>query len=299
MLSIRTNFIVALILLATNGAGAAACGAKGGGDAQHTTQKNVAQGGYGKVSEPFVVVARDRAVYGELRKLAGELPDVGADFFKSNLVVAAFLGERNTGGYSVGITREAGGALVVSEQTPPEGAMLTQALTNPFRIVSVPIADEEGVELQLQGSWTKALLRPYRVVSGEFLSGGGFAGRMEKFALEGGLSVARHEGLATLLFDLRGVESKRPRALKGAATGMVGKDGKLEIASTDAGALVQKPRSPLRVTGQFTNDGGNLALRFESLPPRLADGYGGSGQLEAAASAPTKNKPLTGKPAKH
>ncbi len=62
--------------------------------------KVLAQGQYGKVAEPFLVVAREAKVYGELRALVAGLPDLGTDFFEQNAVVAAFAGTRRSGGAS-------------------------------------------------------------------------------------------------------------------------------------------------------------------------------------------------------
>lgn len=249
----------------------------------------LAQGTYGTVSEPFVLVARDREVYAALRALVDGLPELGADFFKSNAVVAAFLGTRNTGGYQLQISRAAQGdasGLLISEQTPPAGAMLTQALTNPFAVASVPARDEDEIRLQLRGRWAETLLRPYRVESGEFESSGGIAGRSQKFALEGTIGVARLEGFVTVLFDLKGAGTPGPRALRAAATGLVRADGGVELSSFSAGTLVTGPRSPLRATGAFAGGEDRLTLSFGSLPPRVADGFSGTGRLEARAAAP-------------
>jgi hypothetical protein len=54
--------------------------------------RELAAGGYGPVREPFIFVARDVETYARLRELNDKLPELGADFFKSNAVVAAFLG---------------------------------------------------------------------------------------------------------------------------------------------------------------------------------------------------------------
>ncbi|MCA1555766.1 MAG: protease complex subunit PrcB family protein, partial [Acidobacteria bacterium] len=75
--------------------------AKGSGEI-----KELAAGGYSSIRESFIIVARDAQTYALLKELNERLPEFGADFFKSNAVIAAFLGQRRSGGYSVRITRE-------------------------------------------------------------------------------------------------------------------------------------------------------------------------------------------------
>ena len=70
------------------------------------------------------------------------------------MVVALFLGQKSTGGYSVEITRaELDGSnlrFYYRERNPPPGAMLTQALTQPYHLVrlsrseAVPVFIKEG-----------------------------------------------------------------------------------------------------------------------------------------------------------
>ncbi|QDV06535.1 hypothetical protein Poly30_20450 [Planctomycetes bacterium Poly30] len=75
--------------------------------------------------------------------------------FEDSMVVAAFVGQKPTGGYSVRIeeivrmpaTANQPGRIVVrtSETLPDEDAMVTQMLTSPFHMVRVEKADGEGV----------------------------------------------------------------------------------------------------------------------------------------------------------
>jgi len=63
------------------------------------------------------------------------------------MIVAVFLGEKPTGGYKVEITaiEEDRGKgrlrVVVRERKPPAGAMVIQALTQPYHIVRVKKID--------------------------------------------------------------------------------------------------------------------------------------------------------------
>ncbi|MGH7794636.1 MAG: protease complex subunit PrcB family protein [Candidatus Binatia bacterium] len=63
--------------------------------------------------------------------------------FKSEIVVGVFLGEKPTGGHAIEIVsaERIDGTLLISfvEKIPPPGAMVTQAITQPFHIVRVAI----------------------------------------------------------------------------------------------------------------------------------------------------------------
>jgi hypothetical protein len=243
--------------------------------------KTLAEGAYGKVEESFVVVAREEQVYRELRTLVDGLPELAPEAFTRSAVVAAFSGTRSSGGFAIKIESGAGGRIVIEETTPPPDAMVTQALTHPFKVVSLPIGEEEGIELELRGPWRGESLKTFRVSSGRFTTGGGIAGRTEKLTLSGSVNLMRQGKLVTLNSDLRGEGGQKARVLKGAATGLERGTDTFEVPRLDAGTLVDFPRSPLRATGKLTDAGRKLSLTFESLPSRVADGYSGSGELEA------------------
>ncbi len=61
------------------------------------------------------------------------------------MAIVVFLGERRTGGYTVEITAVESSAegLIVTprESAPPPGAMVTQALTQPWALALVPASD--------------------------------------------------------------------------------------------------------------------------------------------------------------
>jgi hypothetical protein len=308
MLRIRISLAVLALSLGINGAGASGCGTKRNEapqDKKQTENKNVpvkpeneeaaesvndeiktlAEGNYGKVTGAFVAVARDLETYAALRELAENLPRLNADFFKQNIVVGAFLGQRPTGGYGVQITRTKDNRLRVAAKSPPAGSMTTQALTAPFKIVSVQATNERPVAVEIDAAWNSEM-RPYRVGSGEFTTGGGFAGRIEKLKLAGDIRVSRLGRMATFVFDLQGSGAAKPRALQDAATGIVAANGSIGGAIVDAGSLVDFPRSALVIKGNFTGNEEKLSLSFESLPSNVSDGYSGQGKLEATATAP-------------
>lgn len=257
--------------------------------------KELASGGYSSVKESFIVVARDAQTYAVLRRLHDKLPELGADFFKSSAVVAAFLGSRSSGGYGVQITRGDAGdcasVLRVSEKTPAKGSFNTMALTSAFQIVSVPVGEESPLALELDATWREAA-RPYKVGAGEFVRMGGFTGRPERSALAGELRIMRHAQLATVFFALSGEEGKL--ALRDVATGTVAPEGALTLTRLDPGSFVPPPRHPLRAQGQFADNEGKLSLTFEVMETKVNDGYGGQGKLEATATAPPPKKRAAG-----
>jgi hypothetical protein len=328
MLKLRTCVLVSLLTIALNGGGAAGCGSEQKQSAQNKSAQNIngpgnknttpgptsardvegtvkgeikvlAAGGYSQVNDAFVAVARDAETYAALRELAKDLPDMNADFFEHNAVIAAFLGQRRTGGYGISITRAADGIVHLEQESPAKGAMTTQALTAPFKIVSVPTGDsafrfENTLRVEVGGAW-QAALRPYRLTAGEFKMSGGFLGRTEKFGLTGDLRIMREGSLATFIFNLKSSGGTKARVLQETATGLVQKSNQLTIPYLEAGTLVDLPRSALRAQGSFTAGEDNLSLAFDSLPSNIADGFGGEGKLEAAATAPPtqKNKPAS------
>jgi hypothetical protein len=255
--------------------------------------KVLAEGSHSRVNDAFIIVARDASIYRALRGLVETLPEMNDDFFLKNVVVAAFLGVRNTGGYSVGITRSADKSVRIAQQSPPPDAMVTQAFTNPFKVVSLPAAGEKAVALDLDEPW-KAMLRPYRITAGELSVTGGIAGISKKFPLEGEVRVMRYGNWATCVASLKGgAKEEAPHAVTDAATGTVGSDGRIDIPYIDGGSLVGRPCTGLRAVGSFVDNESKLSLQFSPAPCLATDAFYGAGKLEAAATgpAPPKRKP--------
>ena len=312
----RSIVLIALLSLLLNGS-AGGCNTKRNNSAQEVKQsgnKNVpatptptretngeaghglkvlAEGGQSGVADAFVAVARDVETYGALRELMGQLPEMNADSFRTSVVVAAFLGRRNTGGYGINLTRAADGTIRLVESLPPKDALVTQAITSPFKIVSVPVGDEQPLSFEMEGEW-KTMTRPYRVTKGTFTVSGGIMGSREDFRLEGEIGVMRQGKLATLTFDLKAAGETKTRSLRDVATAVVQPDGQFTITHMAAGTLVSPPPGALRATGKFADSENNLTLTFESLPSNVADGYQGEGSLEATATAapPQKRRPV-------
>lgn len=312
MLDIKTSIVVALLSLTINGASAAGCNTGAGEQsAQNNKQtknrsvtpgpspverenvdskiKILGQGAHNQVSEAFVAVARDAQTYQELRRLDDNLPVLDDGAFHGMAVVAAFLGQRRTGGYGVEITRAADGTVRIIESSPPKDSMTTQVLTTPYKVVSISIENERTLKLDLGKTW-QASLRPYRITSGDFTMSGGFAGRTENFRLEGGFNVMREGSLATFIYDIKSAGAAQSRELKEATTGIVKGGGEVSLARFNAGSLVEPPVNLLGAKGQFTGNESDLTLSFESLPSTVADGYKGKGSLTATATAPAPAK---------
>lgn len=94
------------------------------------------------VDEPKQAVARTAAEFAALWKLnAGDKPVPAVDF-GSRMVVAIFLGSRNSAGYSAEIvrTRQSDGKLVVEwqERKPGRDEVSAQIITTPALIATIP-----------------------------------------------------------------------------------------------------------------------------------------------------------------
>lgn len=257
----------------------------------------LATGNYGQMRESFVLVARDAATYAALRKMIANLPDQSAEFLRTHAVVAAFLGQRRTGGYSVEIKQTARGRLSINERAPAKDAMTTQAFTAPFRVVALPIEPDDALDLTLAPTWQQRQ-RPYRITDGAINIIGGFAGIREGAQLAGTLRIMRAGDLATFTFDVQSTGGHRPRHMADTATATVDAAGNITFTRFDAFALSGATESPFRATGQFTNKETNLTLEFQTIPaPHVADNFGATGQLSAVATAPAPtNKAFTDEP---
>lgn len=258
--------------------------ARGGEAAVSNDIKVLSEGGHSRIGEAFIAVARDAETYAQLRSLVERLPEMQASFFKTNAVVAAFLGPRRTGGYAVSITGDARN-LRVSEKSPSADMMTAQVLTSPFKVVSLPISEDQSLHVVAEQPW-QAGTRPYRVAAGGWTMSGGIAGRIEKFQFEGDVRTMRWGKLATFVFALKSKEGNKARQLNGIATGVVEPDGSISVAHLDAASFVDMPRPAVRATGRFANNENNLSLEFTPLPSTVADGFSGEGKLDAVATAP-------------
>jgi hypothetical protein len=298
MWDMRISAALAVILITTSSGAAISCGSADiqtpkpparvtsnraePGASQESGLKVLAAGFHSQVTNAFVAVARDAETYGALGAMDANLPKLEEDFFKTNVVVAAFLGERNTGGYSVEITRAQDGEIRITEKRPRKDEFVTQVITSPFKVVALSIDEATPILASLDSAWQQKQLL-YHVTSGRFTMSGGFAGRVEKFSLNGKVGAMRAGDLATFSFSLQGATGSSHRSLVEMATGVV-KDHAITIQKLSAGSLIDSPHSGLRAEGEFSQGDSKLSLKFTSLPSMVADGFSGEGSIEARTS---------------
>ncbi len=238
--------------------------------------KIIADGSNSKVEKPFIFVALEQATYAQLQKLVENLPSVTKIDFEKTAVVAAFAGTKNTGGYSVEI-KNTGEKVSVSVAAPPKDAIVTQALTAPFKVALVPIETENSLILDVSEDW-KSATQSYKISSGEFEYSGGLAFRQKKFGIEGTINFWQFDDLATFDFNLTGKGTDKNMKLDEIASGII-KGNKVDLARLNAGSFSENPKPPIKVSGTMMGD--KLILTFEPLPTSVADGFSASGKLEA------------------
>lgn len=240
--------------------------------------KVLGQGSQSNVEKPFIFVARDAQTYAQLQKIVEGLPSANTINFEANAVVAAFAGTKSTGGYAVQITKTSQ-TNMIDLLSPPKGSMNIQIITQPYKIVLIPISKDAALSLDSGANWANAM-ENFRVTSGNFESVGGIAGKRNSFAANGGVSMWTYGEYVTIFLNLRGMGNQKDRRLMEHASGAV-KNGKLEFSRLDAGNFIANPRPPFGVSG--TISGKNLFLNFSSQKAGVADGFTGSGKIGAVS----------------
>ncbi len=145
----KTPIALALMSLALGGVSFDARAAE---PASSPKVRTLRKGATCAVTKPKRLAAKDSAAYLLLwNSLFGGGPKDGRPMpppevdFKKEMVLAAFMGEQNSGGYAVEIKDavEEKGKLVVTvvERSPGPGSIVTQAITNPFHLVAVKRSD--------------------------------------------------------------------------------------------------------------------------------------------------------------
>src|ERR1051325_9039335 len=239
--------------------------------------KILAEGSVSPITTTFVAVIRDNETYASLRSSAGNLPALTTDFFGSNAIIAAFLGQRNTTGYSVAISTEPNGQIRVAEKSPRKDAMVGQMITSPFKLVALPVTGKPAVNLALDETFRQAG-QLYRISNGSFLISGGFAGRTETYQLAGKIQLMRLGNLITIGFAIVGSGSSRERSLRDFATGLLTDDAFTALVSH--GSLGDPPSGDLRVSGTVVEKS-KFVIELDSGPATVPDGYSGKGRVEA------------------
>ncbi|PYL01207.1 MAG: hypothetical protein DME19_02410, partial [Verrucomicrobia bacterium] len=111
--------------------------------------RSLAKGGFSGIKEARQEVIRDPVAWEKLWKQhsasASSAEKIPAVDFASEIVVAATMGTKRTGGYTIEIIRvepaEKSLKIFVKQTSPPPGALTIQALTAPFHFVAVPKSD--------------------------------------------------------------------------------------------------------------------------------------------------------------
>lgn len=116
-----------------------------GGSCGQLSVETLTSGAYNQyVTEKRYVPARTEAELQELEKLVGTSFDVD---LTEKMVLGAFMGQRNTGGYSIEVTKawESDKALHVNVvlSSPGPGCPVTMAITSPYEVVALPAVDKE------------------------------------------------------------------------------------------------------------------------------------------------------------
>jgi len=253
--------------------------------------KVIAEGSQSSIAKPFIAVIRDSDTYEALRRAAGNLPDTNVDF-SSHILIAAFLGERNTGGYSVEVAIEVPGTfdttvparpyIRIKEKTPEKGTMVPQLITYPFKVVSLEVNPTVGLLVAPDNPWQQPM-QHYVVTGGSFSMTGGITARTDQFKPQGNLWLTRQGKLATVMFMVFSPNTQPTRMLADFATGVVDADSSIKISRMSADTFVDSPNSGLKAM-VISVAGGRLLISLTSFPSMMVnDGYSGMGTIEATA----------------
>lgn len=120
--------------------------------------RSLDRGDYAAIEDAGCLVVRSESEFADLwhrihQTVSAEppLPDVD---FSRQLVLAAFQGQQPSGGHAISIDRvvEQGDRLtvVVSESVPAADAMVTMALTSPYHLVAVDLADGRAAFVRVE-----------------------------------------------------------------------------------------------------------------------------------------------------
>jgi hypothetical protein len=247
---------------------------------KETNLKVLASGSYSGVEEPFIFVARDKESFEKLSNFPLNKIEFKENVdFEKNIVVAAFAGEFRTGGYSVEIN-QTDGKVFVNLKSPPKDGMVTQALTQPFSVVLVPIKEGESLNLEVSDYW-KNKSQNYSVKSGSVEYSGGIAGINKQFETDGNIQIYKLGNFVTLVLDLKGKDKDSNRKLSTIITGEL-KDNSLVVENINGGNLIEIPHPPMKFEAKFSDDKISINLIAEDENSPVRDGFSGRGTFEAA-----------------
>ncbi len=240
--------------------------------------ETLAEGSQSNMEKPFIFVARTKEDYAMLKKLITGFSSEKEIDFNKQAVIAAFAGTKNTGGYSISIYQMQGRTNVIVKK-PSEDAMVTQVLTQPYKVAVVSIEEQASLDLAISEEFQDEITT-YKVTSGEFEFSGGFIGRQHTFAPQGTIGVMKSGDYVTFAFNLTGKGDDSERKLSEMASGKM-KKGSANINRLEAGNFIDLPHPPLDVTAQMKDN--KLSMKFEPGKRNYVvnDGYEGRGRLEA------------------
>ena len=238
----------------------------------------IAEGAYSGVSEPFILIARDKETFAAIKDLIDDFDYSNEIDFTKQAVVAAFSGEKTTGGYSVSVRMQDGKCLI-EDIAPPHGAIVTEALTQPYTVVAIPAEEEDQISLDLGSVWESGI-RSYAVRKGEFEFSGGFIGTTTKFKVKGQVSVMRYDRLATVIFDMHEDAAEPKRFMKDVGSGLITNEKPI-ISRIEGGNFIDRPHPPLQVSGKITDRKLSLTFTPGKRGYVVSDGYEGRGFIEA------------------
>ncbi len=243
-----------------------------------TNLKVLAKGGYSGVEEPFIFVARDQKSLNKIVNFPLNKIEIKEEVdFDKNMVVAAFAGTKRTGGYSVEINKN-GNKLSINLNAPPKNAMVTQALTQPFAVVLVPIKEGESLNFEIADTW-KSKSQNYEVKNGLVEFSGGIAGISKKFVPKGKIAIYRLGNLSTMILDLKGSDQESSRNLSEIVSGEI-IENSLKVKNINSGTLIENPHPPMNFSANFSCDKISIILSAEG-EFNVSDGFKGKGTLEA------------------
>lgn len=247
------------------------------GTGNQASLKIVAEGSHSNVTTPFVFVARTAETLAQLQKIVKDLSIEKIDFNRT-AVVAAFAGEKNTGGYSLDVEKS-GDTISIKVAAPPKDAFVTQILTTPFIIALVEIEQENSLTLDLSSDFTNSI-KIYRVSTSDFEFSGGIAGRRKTFAADGTIKILSFGDYVTTIFNLAGKAGEKHRILSESASGEM-ENGKINLARVEAGDFIDRPHPFLIAAGAVSAS--KLAFTFSSGKRDyvVRDGFAGGGKLSA------------------
>ncbi len=241
--------------------------------------KVLASGSYSEMEEPFIFVARDKESLEKLKNLPINNIEIKEEIdFEKNVVVAAFAGTMRTGGYEVEITGT-DSKVSVNLDSPPKDAMVTQALTQPFSVVLVPLKNDESLNLEVSDYW-KDKAENYSVKTGSVEFSGGIAGIRQRFDTEGSIRVYRLNKFVTMIFDIKGKDKESGRKFSDVISVELADDS-LKVENITGGNLIERPHPPMKLDADFSADKISVMLITQNEKTSVSDGFTGKAVLEA------------------